>query len=372
MVQDEAIRIEDFKKLLDEFKKLPDHVERPPTFMEIAGYPHYENVCSNILAFFMDPNESHGFGPLILDALARVSDIAAADRGGIGNVSIEREVITDSGNRIDILIESDERAILIENKIYANVSNPFGDYANFLNRRTPEGLAKHKLLLTLYPTDEGSNWGFTNLTYTNFVQEIRKLLGVYTSNADVRHLTLFLDFLNTLENLQKGSRMNSEFVKLLSEQTDAAENLFMKLTEFRKELRKKVQELGALLDVREHQNVEQWFWRERTKLFDTLVHDIRVSDDLLVLIDAAISPRGWEIDIFVRGRDMDRSKLSSDRLRLRDFLHRLKIPFEERQGSKPFVYPERFAYHEDLNQIRPILQNLVDEIATSQGRLATP
>ena len=23
---------------------------------EIAGYPHYENVCSNLLKFFLDPN----------------------------------------------------------------------------------------------------------------------------------------------------------------------------------------------------------------------------------------------------------------------------------------------------------------------------
>ena len=41
-------------KLLDDFRELPGRVDRPRTFMEIASYPHYENVCSNILAFFMD------------------------------------------------------------------------------------------------------------------------------------------------------------------------------------------------------------------------------------------------------------------------------------------------------------------------------
>ena len=44
-----------FVSLLDEFRKLPPGITRSPTFMEVAGYPHYENVCSNILAFFLDP-----------------------------------------------------------------------------------------------------------------------------------------------------------------------------------------------------------------------------------------------------------------------------------------------------------------------------
>jgi hypothetical protein len=38
-----------FEALLDEFRKLPPAVSRLPTLMEVAGYPHYENVCSNIL-----------------------------------------------------------------------------------------------------------------------------------------------------------------------------------------------------------------------------------------------------------------------------------------------------------------------------------
>ena len=36
--------------LLEEFnRQVPPRPERPPTFMEISGYPHCENVCSNIL-----------------------------------------------------------------------------------------------------------------------------------------------------------------------------------------------------------------------------------------------------------------------------------------------------------------------------------
>src|SRR5215210_3875791 len=113
--------------LLDEFGKLPDRIERPQTFMVIAGYPHYENVCSNFLAFFFDPEGAHGLGSLFLDALCEALGLEAREIGSGGNVSIRREVNTEAGNRIDILITSDSFAVLIENKIFAAVFNPFDD-----------------------------------------------------------------------------------------------------------------------------------------------------------------------------------------------------------------------------------------------------
>ncbi len=41
--------IEQFKTLLDEFKKLPPTPLRTPTTLELSGYPHLENVYSNIV-----------------------------------------------------------------------------------------------------------------------------------------------------------------------------------------------------------------------------------------------------------------------------------------------------------------------------------
>ncbi|MGI8910018.1 MAG: PD-(D/E)XK nuclease family protein [Rubrobacteraceae bacterium] len=350
------------EKLLDDFRALPGHVERPRTFMEIAGYPHYENVCSNILAFFMDPEESHRLETLVLDALASAGNIAAADEGVGGSVSVEREIVTDAGNRIDILIESDDRAILIENKIYASASNPFGDYAAYLDRRIPDGRAKHKLLLTVFPTDEGRKWDFTNLTYKEFVEQIRSLLGRYVSVADTRYLTMFLDFLNTLEHLQRGTRMDQEFVEFLAERSDEVQNLLAEVKGFKDELRSKVQDLGALITVEEYRNVEQRFWRTGTLLVDILYYEIRVSANLLVTIEADVVPHGWHILIWSRRGKGDRSEL-------RDLLQDLEIQFEERpEDMKWFISPVHFDYDENLEEIRPVLQELIDKIATSQER----
>lgn len=350
------------KSLLDDFRALPGRVERPRTLLEIAGYPHYENVCSNILAFFMDAEESHELGTLVLDALASAGNIAEADEGIGGNVSVEREAITEAGNRIDLLIMSDDRAILIENKIYAAANNPFGDYSTHLDKIGGDR-TQHKLLLTLSKTSEGSEWGFANLTYKGFVGGIRSLLGRQVSSADTRYLIIFLDFLNTLENLQRGSRMNQEFVKLLAKRDDDAEHLLGELVQFKDELRKKVRELGGLIELEKHQNVRQYFYREKTGLFDDLVHDIRVSEDLLVAIDTIPNARGWRSFIWPR---------QGDRQRLATLLKSLEISYEEggllipATQTKRFVHPTRFAYDEDLNRIRLVLQDLIDKIATSK------
>lgn len=353
--------LESFEELLDEFKKLPDRVERPPTFMEIAGYPHYENACSNILAFFMDPEESHGLGTLMLDALANAGRIVDADEGFGGNIAVEREVSTEAGNRIDLLIESDDRAVLIENKIYANVSNPFADYTDYLDRRITDGRAKHKLLLTVFPTDEGRTWEFANLTYAKFVEEMRSLLGNYVSSADTRYLTIFLDFLNTLGNLQRGTRMDQEFIKFLAERDDDIKKLFNDLKSFRADMRKKIEELRDLVEWNQYPSIEkEGLWRADTVgMFDNLFHHIRITEDLLVGVDTHLDPHGWEIQIYPRDKG-DPTKLTS-------LLESLGISFEDSRGWRLYAHPARFAYDENLDQIRPVLQEIVDKLATYRG-----
>ncbi|WP_096156402.1 MULTISPECIES: PD-(D/E)XK nuclease family protein [Bacillus] len=42
------------------------------TISEICGYPHYENVVSNVLAFFFDPGKGHGLETLCIEAIMQV------------------------------------------------------------------------------------------------------------------------------------------------------------------------------------------------------------------------------------------------------------------------------------------------------------
>lgn len=349
------------RSLLDDFAKLPAHVERPPTFMEIARYPHYENVCSNLLAFFLDPTGPHGLGTLVLDALTRAGSITAADERFGGRVSVEREVITDAGNKIDIQIESEARVVLVENKIRARVKNPFPDYAAHLDK-VAGGRAKHKVLLTLTPTREGSEWGFDNITHERLIGQIRSTLGHHISTAESRYVTLLVDFMNTLENLKRGTRMDKRFIDLLVDRENDVKNFLSGIESLKEEMREKVKELARRIDADKHHNVTKVrLWPDPTVPYDDLPHDIRVSDDLEVEIDTSIFPKGWEIWIW---------PMSGDYAELRILLNRLGIPVREHEEEGGFRHHDSYkhGYHESLDGIAALLQDLIDKIAAAGPR----
>ena len=103
-----------YLELLHDFESLPDSKNSESIF-DIAGYPHYENVSSNILAFYLNPNNEHGLGDLLFSSLMNLA-------GGIeiqqGNVQVSREVSTNKGGRLDIVIETDNQIILSNGSLY--------------------------------------------------------------------------------------------------------------------------------------------------------------------------------------------------------------------------------------------------------------
>ena len=346
-----------FVNFLDEFQRLPARTERLPTLMEVAGCAHKENVYSNILAFFFDPEGPHGLGTLFLDAIMRI-DGAQNQEGTIGgNVSVEREVTTTAGNRIDILIQSDSHTILIENKIFADIDNPFDEYSAYLDSLQPTGRHKHKFLLTLTPISESTardiaRHGFQNITHRRFVSEIRGLLGCYIApHVDTRYLTFMLDLLNTLDHLQGGMVMDPAFLDFLAQRLKDAEVFLAKIKALKAELRNKVGGLADLIDAAPCSNVSQWKYRESERLFDILVHDITLASGLVVAVDTVISPSGWEVQIFAR---------KGDNAELQNLLQRLDIPLEE---GKRFICRQRFEYAANLDEIHRFVQDIVYSLA---------
>ena len=350
-----------FNNLLNEFLRLPPRPDRQPTFLEIAGCEHKENACSNILAFFFDPEKPHGLGTLFLDALARTGGIQNLETTA-SNISVYREVATEdregttkARKRIDLLIQSNSHTILIENKIFADVDNPLGDYAKYLDCLKPTARHKHKFLLTLTPNSEGAEYGFQNITHKQLVKEIRGTLGRHVATADTRYLTFVLDFLNTLDNLNRGTVMGQEFLDFLALRRNDTENFLREINGFKDELRKKIHGLADLVDVQS--NVRQLPWRKKDELFDILGHHIRLASDLEVAVDTFISPGGWKITFHARiGTNEELEKL----------LQRLKIPFQKIDGKR-LIHLDRFEYGADLDRIARIVRDVVDKLAKSDG-----
>jgi len=106
-----------FESLLDIFQTLPK-AKQYRTVMQVSGYPHYENVSSNILAFFFDPEEEHGLSDLLLQSLFKVihqaqnttsdnKEVSTLELPSFETVKIEREYTTDGKKRIDLVITGD-------------------------------------------------------------------------------------------------------------------------------------------------------------------------------------------------------------------------------------------------------------------------
>lgn len=98
--------------------------ERPNVF-RIAGFPQREQVSSNMLAWLFDPQGNHGLGALAVETL--LSLIGRTDATA-DEATVETEVTTDGGKRIDILVCTADLAIAVENKVDAWLYNDLADY----------------------------------------------------------------------------------------------------------------------------------------------------------------------------------------------------------------------------------------------------
>lgn len=206
-------------KLVSSFPETPT---RRKNLIEIAGYPSWENVNSNLLAFYFDEQEEHGFGRLFFSSLLDVlsDEFSEFDRNDFeaeDPVTAEREVFIQGGGRIDLLVkptsteeqetaeQSDDSswAILIENKLYHHLANSLKDYWDSVN-------AEHKfgIVLSLHPVsakdmkektlaDPGVL--FKNITHRQLAAQVKKNLPEYFEQADDRHLLFLKDYLANIE-----------------------------------------------------------------------------------------------------------------------------------------------------------------------------
>ena len=112
----------------------------------MLGVAHYEVTHSAIIAGFLNPKELHGQGDKFLKLfLSVIGDETGLDTK---NSSVYTEFSNDDG-RIDILVEDDRnKAIIIENKIYAGDQNEqLKRYDHFASKKYRNGYSLYYLTL---------------------------------------------------------------------------------------------------------------------------------------------------------------------------------------------------------------------------------
>ena len=180
---------------------IPKPKKRPKTFLGIAKQPHYENVLSNIYAFFFTMNEVHKMGDLFIKSLLEV----ALEKGVTKEFSnfydfkCSTEVSTDKGGRIDILLSNDEQAIIIENKVYHHLNNDLPDYWKSTSPKSDT--SKIGIVLSLDKIPVTGHSEFINITHLELLDKVMMLSGTYLLNANDKYITYLKDFYQNIINM---------------------------------------------------------------------------------------------------------------------------------------------------------------------------
>ncbi|MDR1115108.1 MAG: PD-(D/E)XK nuclease family protein, partial [Tannerella sp.] len=212
-----------------------------------------ENVWSNLLAFYLDPRKEHGLGNLLLKTLLEtLSETAGCeDARAITpvRVKVNREYLTTTGCRIDIVVSSDTFVLGIENKVNAPLGNDLKDYAKAIEKLADEKKC-FKIVLPKYPQRDLKG-GFVNVLYADLLSAVKRRLGDYAGYADTRYLIFLHDFLNTIENNLNINMMtnNPELMEFILKNENEIIRLSEHYGKFKEYAKRKLEKVCELIDV---------------------------------------------------------------------------------------------------------------------------
>ncbi len=284
-----------FENLLRKFRKLPSKRKRSRTFMEISGYPYFENVCSNILQFYFTPDEEHGFGHLLVDSMGKLlwPDFPEST----AEIEVRREETTTSNKRIDLVIEGADYVIGIENKINAGVQNDLEHYWQHLENLS-KGRKTYGVLLSVWETDPNlALHGFKPLTYKTFFQKILQDIGASLLSIQEPHLTYFRDFIKTLENLRSSNNaMDKQYLQFFREHRHDVNNLLAAAREMNLEIRTKLNQLNQCISISHFpSNTPQRVWVSPSKILGCVWLNFTIAPSAILEAEIVVTVEGWYV-----------------------------------------------------------------------------
>lgn len=176
---------------------IPKVKEKPLTFLEIAKQPHYENVWSNIYAFYFDVNGKHGLKDLFIKSLLQVINTKRSKAFQFSTkFTIQTEFFTEDNGRIDLLLSNDNEAIIIENKVFHHLNNNLDDYWESMSQPNKQGI-----ILSLNEINNIKHFGFINITHLELLNSVMQNFGIYLSTASDKFTIFLKDFYQNIINL---------------------------------------------------------------------------------------------------------------------------------------------------------------------------
>ncbi|EXE78025.1 PD-(D/E)XK nuclease family protein [Acinetobacter baumannii] len=223
---DEVVLLK-YQKLLHRSQKYKIE-ERELTFFDTASRKYHENPTTELLAFFLDTNNSHRLGHSFYDGLTKLlgeldKELYQFEFGGV--IGVTTEQLTQNGKRLDLVIETDTSLILIENKIGHIQNNPFLDYLEWARK---QGNISKKKVIPIVLCVEGcttqNEW--FGISYLELIASIRNSLAYQIMKSPLNKWVIFAtEFLNHLENLYESVEIDMQSVNFIFENLEEIEAL---------------------------------------------------------------------------------------------------------------------------------------------------
>ncbi len=202
-----------FEQLLAEFEELEPFIAAEPTIFSIGSKGYFENPTTDILAFFCDSNGQHQLGDVALKALLNCLPVEYCSLDSSLIEKPEREVRTAAGKRIDLLLESSDWVLVLENKINHQQNNPFEHYESFVEEEHNQARFSDKqvLFVVLSPSGESLPKGWHGVSYPQLIMELKAQLAEQFISQPINKWTLLLrEFILHLESLMSQPSVNQQ------------------------------------------------------------------------------------------------------------------------------------------------------------------
>lgn len=245
------------KKLQSQLDKIikdgiPKPIHSEKTFLDMAGITRKENKISNLLAFYFNPEEEHGFKYLFINAF--IDCVKASKKYNNFkfdylefNINREYSITSkknaDNKERIDILIQSvsePKSSIIIENKIDASLdNNDLENYWEKIKTKNKVGvvLSIKKVNLSDYPM-------FINILYKDFVKSINKKVEL---NCSKKHHILLKDFLDNINKMTENKNTPEE-IDFFLKNFNAIQKIEKKRNHILKNIASEINDVGNALN----------------------------------------------------------------------------------------------------------------------------
>lgn len=298
-----------YQALLDQAKNYHES-DSEITFFDTGFRGHYENPTTELLEFFLNPNNCHQLGDVFYQGLLTAIGADIASSGGVE--SIQREVATSTGGRIDLLLTTEHSLIVIECKVYHEQDNPFGSYERYAKQEAA-GKQIHQVILCINGISSIENW--SGISYRGLTEAIRPYLGDRLMGHPLNKWAILArEFLLHLNRFEEKEFSISKIDQFLIDNHHDINELMAAKYQLSTKLNRRVNELEEMMDPSCCNEI--WIYNKTCLVFDFIIDDAKENTDkpYRIAFDLILSESGWKLFLFARNVFSE------------NFLNKLKAP----------------------------------------------